>query len=112
MWPLAEDTDNQPYIYDMRLKRCNTTNTCPVIDTSPWKADKPGALSESIDALEQNSNESNRRFCLCVKSSNLKSSPGTRILPRLEPERVDTRKVPCVTNHTCEVVGKGIHVIA
>jgi hypothetical protein len=112
LWPVAEDVDNKPYIYDETLETCSATKSCPKIDTSPWKLDRPGSLSVSIDALENASEDGNRRFCLCAKSVLPMHSPGTRFLMHLEPERFIPDKVPCAPNHVCEVVGKGIHIVA
>lgn len=113
MWPVTEDADMSPYIYDEALASCKETNSCPVIDTSPWKADEAGTYSVPVDALEvlDAKYSGQRRFCLCAKTDITMYKPGSRFLMHSEPTRYN-KNIPCFLNHTCAFVGSGIHIIS
>lgn len=110
MWPLTEDVDASPYIYDETLATCAETDSCQKIDTSPWKPEHAGSYSIPVDALESKSDESHRKFCLCAKTETTMYKPGARFLMHSEPSRIN-KKIPCFLNHTCDIVGSGIHII-
>lgn len=110
MWPIAEDNDSSPFIYDEALATCGDTDTCPKIDTSPWKPEKAGMYSVPVDLTEKK-DESLRKFCLCAKTEGIMYIPGSRTMAELNPAKWP-KKLPCFKNHTCVVVGSGLHITA
>lgn len=109
IWPLTEDINHVGYIYDESRQVCAFNNTCEEVDTKEWSLDQPGALSASIDALEQR-RDGFRRFCLCVRNDTVSNKPGVRLPFTMEPPRLP-RTMPCILNYTCLAVGENLHIV-
>ncbi|ODN03995.1 hypothetical protein Ocin01_02636 [Orchesella cincta] len=109
-WPLAEDFDHQPFIYDESRRECVEKNNCPEVDTTPWALHQPGALQVQIDALEE-SPEDPKKYCLCAKTDDISNKPGIRFHVVMEPPRL-SKTLPCISNYTCVAVAPSVHVIA
>lgn len=109
IWPLVEDIDHMPLIYDEGRQECFTNNSCPEVDTTPWTPDQPGALRVQIDALEQNT-QSPKKYCLCSKTDSIFNKPGIRMPFNLEPPRLP-KQLHCISNYTCIPVGNSMHIV-
>lgn len=106
MWPLAEDLDRIPLIYDEGRLNCSKTNSCPRVE-SPRDSSAIGFRVEKImnGGFEV---KPPRKFCLCSKSTTVHYKPGTRILPQLVPYKA--HGLECIGNHTCVAIGNAIHI--
>lgn len=109
-WPLAQDIDKTPYIYDETRKECILNDTCPPIDTTPWEMNQPGALQAHVDALEERPDTA-KKYCLCVKTDKVHQKPGIRMPFTLEPPRL-SKSIPCIFNYTCMAVADSLHIVS
>lgn len=109
-WPIAQDTDHEPFIYDEGRKNCSVEKKCPDVDTRPWTLDMPGALQVSVDALEE-SPDNPKKYCICVKSDRVQNKPGIRMPFNIEPPRL-SKSMPCIFNYTCIAVSGTLHIVA
>jgi hypothetical protein len=112
MWPVAEDSNRVPLIYDEERESCGARKDCTKVDTTPWKAPKlSGTLGRNSEMMKQISRTRGQRYCLCSKTVSTHYKPGTRFLPRMEPERAPT-ELECIGTHTCKVVGNSVHIVS
>ncbi|CAL8112980.1 unnamed protein product [Orchesella dallaii] len=108
-WPLAEDLDHRPFIYDEARRDCVEANNCSEVDTTPWALNQPGSLQVQIDAMEESPDDP-KKYCLCAKTDDISNKPGIRFHVLMEPPKL-SKTLPCVANYTCVAVAHSVHVI-